>query len=176
MQKLIAKIPEVFEDDDRLEQQRADAIRTVRTAIAQRWCEIFSNGEGHPKFQEQVADMNETLAGFIEIHGSSFSFPPEPLSRCKGFEVPDTKANSDVTSQTSSWGSSSSKGEMIPHEFRFLQHRDHSVWTVLQACGWKTMLNQFEITKLIIRIISYYNYCQLNNKEHLRLEFRMQLL
>lgn len=133
MQRLFKDIPVIFDDDPEQEEQREVAIWSLRREIAGRWIDILNRQKVLPplEFQELVCTMRETLQSFMEIHGQEIPFPPEPVGLDISADQVVAVAEKKDSSQSTSSGSS--KGALLPHAFRYLQNKDASVWTVLQA-------------------------------------------
>ena len=131
------------EQDVNGEIDRFIALRKVRRNIGNRWNDILSQ-KGVKKaseFKDMVSGTQAVLNEFIEVHGDSIAFAPVPPDVKKMLDDQDqglqmVESQPDDVSQHQDAGSTTSrtsKGTLIPHEFRFLQHQDRSVWTIIKA-------------------------------------------
>lgn len=118
------------------------SVRCVRIEIARRWCDIaeLQKKMDSVKFEAQANEMEKSLKGFVEIHGSELAFPLAPKFETQ--MIQEQLVASDAHSSASS-SSKSSRVSMVGHDFFFLQHRNHSVWTVLQAWDHRNMCERY---------------------------------
>lgn len=122
-------------DDDEEEQRKRDAgLQEIRGNLAERFMEVsyYEQDDADDPMSLKNAFENhvEKLKG---IHGPDMVFAPIP-SKPKSEEPSPTLQRSTSSSSLVSGvsGSSSSKPDVIPHQFFYLCHQG-SVWTVLQA-------------------------------------------
>ena len=131
LNRIIAEIPEVFNDDCPAEEDaRFLGVQELRRAIAKRWGIILDlQNKISPKwFQDMVSQMRETVQTLVQIHGAELAFAPEPIIEEHDEHPPEPSQKSGSSTTTSS-----GNGILLPYEFRYLQHKDSSVWTVLQV-------------------------------------------
>ena len=132
LNRIIADIPEVFNDDCPAEENaRLLGIQKLRRAIAKRWCILqdLKKSVSEKWFNDLVSQTRETVQTLVQIHGAEIAFAPEPITSEPDEQPPETFQKCDSSTTASGSGS----GILLPYEFRYLQNKDSSVWSVLQV-------------------------------------------
>ena len=140
---MISSIPEVFEDDPALEKDRSLAIKRFRNTIADRWVAVRNIAiQSHAaEYDELVVQTKRVISEIVSAYGAELPFAPfadvvfafpDPVAL--GMENSILVAYDDVPDENHSTSSkksrSSSKSEMLPHEYRYISTKEDT-WTCL---------------------------------------------
>ncbi len=136
LRKILAEMPEVFDDNAEVEHARDLALTELRKCIALRWQEILNCKPRVPKhcFQKMVDSTKSSVSNIIEIHGPSIPFSIDPCDKqLAPVEAPKPEISDSASVDGQSATSSGKRSfQMVPHEFRFLVNTK-SVWSVCKA-------------------------------------------
>ena len=129
VQSLLAELP------DRAAGEEAFllAVEKVRASIAGRWLHILKLNGLLPKaeFDSAVASAKSHIESLIEIHGQRIPFCLDPSEKIQ--ESLGSAGQKQETEGGSTSKSTSSSCSVLPHEFKFVQTTDNSVWSVVKA-------------------------------------------
>ena len=135
LQRIIAEMPDVFDENAEVEHARNLALTELRRCIALRWQEILNCKPRVPKhcFQKMVDSTKSSLSNIMEIHGPSIPFSIDPCDKQLALlEAPNPAISDSASVDARSATSSGRSYQMVPHEFRFLVNQK-SVWSVCKA-------------------------------------------
>ena len=132
--KLFSALPVLLDDDEEEERKRDAGLCEIRGNLAQRFMEVSyyeqDDADDRMSLKDAFEKHVEKLKG---IHGPDMVFAPFPSKTTPEHPSPTIERSTSSSSLVSGVsGSSSSKPDVIPHQFFYLC-RQGSVWTVLQA-------------------------------------------